>query len=357
MKLTPLALAATLCAFTAHAQQEDDCPSDAQMIATMSLTELERYEADMRNEEPSFEELCKDATDKDEEEATGSRRHYCVKRTARYVSYNTDIGAEEYSDVTMYDYAYLPRTGTTWTHRVRVVIQDVLGEASKGLTMAPFLYCGSCTDRQQFQLITIGGQGAYDFAATLSMDTEDGRTSQNTQLILTRFNVDQTPIEMSAPELRCERLATRQYAGCRFPAYPAVFELQASNPEVDESARHLKAALDSLPGNPGRWNPDPALRGSALTRQADPKEIEKNRAASVELCRQRFPGSAAPGLNCDEYPFAATRQGAAQSPAEVVSVKYIDASDNKRVGGHLKGFYCTHARILDGEPFWVSIKE
>ncbi|WP_414552534.1 hypothetical protein [Stenotrophomonas forensis] len=86
MKLTPLALAATLCAFTAHAQQDDDCPSDAQMIATMSFTELDRYEADMRNEEPSFEELCKDATDKDEEEAAGSRRHYCVKRTARYVS-------------------------------------------------------------------------------------------------------------------------------------------------------------------------------------------------------------------------------------------------------------------------------
>lgn len=357
MKLTPLALAATLCAFTAHAQENDDCPSDAQMIATMSFAELDRYEADVRNEEPPIEELCKDATDKDEEEATGSRRHYCVKRTARYVSYNTDIGAEEYSDITMYDYAYLPRTGTTWTHRVRVDVKDVLGEASKGLTMAPFLFCGSCTYKQQFQMITIAGPGAYDFAVTLGMDTEDGRTSQNTQLILTRFNVDQTPIEMSAPELRCERLATKQYAGCRHSAYPAVFELSVSNPDVDESAKHLRSAQEALMGNPGRWDPDPALRGAALTRLASTKEIEKNRAASVQLCRKRFPDSAAPGLNCDEYPFAATRQGTAQSPAEAMSVRYIDAADNKRVGGLLKGFYCTHARILDGESFWVSIKE
>lgn len=69
MKPTPLALAAALCVFTAHARQDDDCPSDAQMIATLSYAELDRYEADMRNDEPPFEELCKDATDKDEEDA------------------------------------------------------------------------------------------------------------------------------------------------------------------------------------------------------------------------------------------------------------------------------------------------
>jgi hypothetical protein len=354
MKLTPLALAATLCAFTAHAQQDDDCPSDAQMIATMSFTELDRYEADMRNEEPSFEELCKDATDKDEEEAAGSRRHYCVKRTARYVSYNTDIGAEEHSDVTMYDYAYLPRTGTTWTHRVRVVIQDVLGEASKGLTMAPFLYCGSCTEKQQFQMIGLGGQGTYDFAVTLGMDTEDGRTSQNTQLILNRFNVEQTPIEMSAPELRCERLANSTPA-CRHAGYPGVAELSLSDPDVDESAAHILAAQAALPGNIGRWDPDAALRGKALTRLRDDAARKLNRDASKALCGQRFPGQPDKGKDCDEYPFASTYQGANLVSEDQMSVRYLDSSDNRRVGGRMGQFYCGSDRIIDGEEFWVRI--
>ncbi|HEL3814267.1 TPA: hypothetical protein UMY79_001126 [Stenotrophomonas maltophilia] len=354
MKLTPLALAATLCAFTAHAQQDDDCPSDAQMIATMSFTELDRYEADMRNEEPSFEELCKDATDKDEEEAAGSRRHYCVKRTARYVSYNTDIGAEEYSDVTMYDYTYLPRTGTTWTHRVRVVIQDVLGEASKGLTMAPFLYCGSCTEKQQFQMIGLGGQGTYDFAVTLGMDTEDGRTSQNTQLILNRFNVEQTPIEMSAPELRCERLANSTPA-CRHAGYPGVAELSLSDPDVDESAAHILAAQAALPGNIGRWGPDPALRGKAMTRMRSEAARLANQRASKALCKQRFPGQPDAGKDCDEYPFASTYQGASLVSEDQMSVRYLDSSDNRRVGGKLGQFYCGTDRIIDGEEFWLRI--
>jgi len=354
MKLTPLALAATLCAFTAHAQEDDDCPSDAQMIATMSFAELDRYEADMREEEPPFEELCKDATDKDEEDATGSRRHYCVKRTARYVSYNTDIGAEEYSDITMYDYAYLPRTGTTWTHRVRVDIQDVLGEASKGLTVAPFLYCGSCTDKQQFQMITIGGPGAYDFAVTLRMDTEDGRTSQNTQLILTRFNVDQTPIEMSAPELRCEKLANSN-PGCRHAGYPGVVELSLSDPDVDESAAHILAAQAALPSNIGRWDPDAALRGKALTRVRSKDVRAANRKSSKLLCEQRYPGQPDKGKDCDEYPFASTHQGASLVPEDQMSVRYLDASDNRRVGGRMGQFYCGSARIVDGEEFWVRI--
>ncbi|KAF1055210.1 MAG: hypothetical protein GAK43_00003 [Stenotrophomonas maltophilia] len=354
MKLSAMALATTLCTFTVQAQQSDDCPSDAQMIASMSFTELDRYEADMRNEEPPFEELCKDATDKDEEEAAGSRRHYCIKRTTRYVSYNTDIGAEEHADITMYDYAYLPRKGTTWTHRVRVDIQDVQGQASKGLTIAPSLYCGSCTDKQQFEMTTISGPGTYDFAVALGMDTEDGRTSQNTQLILTRFNADQTPIEMSAPELRCETLASSN-AGCRHVAYPGVLELSLSDPDVDESAAHILSAQASLPDNVGRWDPDPAHRGKAMTRVRSTVVMRANRDASKALCEQRFPEQPDAGKDCDEYPFASTHQGASLVAEDQMSVRYLDSSDNRRVGGKLGQFYCGSDRIIDGEEFWLRI--
>jgi len=351
MKLKPLVLTTTLCAFTAHAQQENDCPDEAQMIATMTLTQLDRYEADMRNEEPSFEELCRDATDEDEDDAVGSRRQYCVKRTARYLSYNPDIGAQEHADITMYDYAYLPRRGITWTQRVRV---EILGEASSGLMLAPSVFCSQCTEKQDYQPITIAGPGTYDFAVNLSMDTEDGQTGANTQLTLTRFNTDQTPIVMSGPRLRCERLANSTPA-CRFLNYPGVLELSLSDPDVDESAAHILAAQAALPSNIGRWDPDAALRGKALTRVRDDAVRNSNRDASKMLCKQRFPGQPGMGKDCDEYPFASTHQGASLVPEDQTSVRYLDSSDNRRVGGRMGQFYCGSDRIVDGEEFWVRI--
>ena len=38
-----------------------------------------------------------------------------------------------------------------------------------------------------------------------------------------------------------------------------------------------------------------------------------------------------------------------------MSVRYILGEDNKKAGGKLGAFYCTHARLLDGEEFWVKV--
>lgn len=148
MKLTPLALAVVLFALPAYAQDEEGCPTDAEMVASMTLDELRQYEHSLQNPEMSFEEACKDATDKDEEEATGSRKHYCVKRVATYSSHNPETGEEEVANVTMYDYVSVPQSRTAWTHRVRVEFEAIQGNAMAGLIVAPDLYCGSCTEKQ-----------------------------------------------------------------------------------------------------------------------------------------------------------------------------------------------------------------
>lgn len=357
MKLTPLALAVALFALPAYAQDEDDCPSDEQLISSMSLAELQHYEYTLKNPEMSFEEACNDATEDDDEKAIGSRQHYCVKRSADYSSYNTDTGTVETAKVTMYDYVTLPRTGTTWNHRIRVEFEPVQGNAMAGLIVAPDVYCGSCTDRQQFDPQTLAGPGTYEFVAALGFDTENGMTSQNTQLVLTRFDVDETPIQMVAPQLRCDKIATTHYSGCRFSTYPSVLEISQSDADVDESAVHLRDAQMRLPGNVGRWSEDPNLRGEPLTRLKNFTAQTANRSAAKELCRSRFPGGPGAGQNCDEYPFASTKQGAALVPEDSMSVKYIDGSDNKRVGGRLSEFFCATARLHDGDEFWVSIKE
>lgn len=355
MKLTPLALAVALSAFPAYAQDEEGCPTDAEMVASMSLDELRQYEYSLQNPEMSFEEACKDATDKDEEEATGSRMHYCVKRTAVYRSANPETGTTESANVTLYDYVSVQQKGTRWNHRLRVVFEAVEGNAMAGLIVAPEIFCGSCTEKQQFEPQTLAGPGTYDFAVAMGLDTDDGKVGEETQLVLSRFNTDQSLLQASAPQLRCDKLSKKRTSGCRFSGYPAVFDVSLSDSETDESAAHIKVAQEILPGMIGRWNEDPASRGKALTRLINDNVNTKNRAESKRLCAARFPDQVGTGLNCDEYPFAATNQGASLVPETSMSVKFILGADNQKVGGRLGTFLCNNARVLDGEEFWVKV--
>lgn len=363
-----------------NAREDDGCPSDAQLIASTSMAELWQYEAALENPELPFDEVCKDATDQDEADAAGSRLHYCVKRTAPYSSHNPDTGQTETATVTLYGYVSLPRNGQTWMHRVRVVFDAVQGNAMSGLVVVPEVYCGSCTDRQPFAPLTLSGPGTFDFAVPLGFDTDEGKTGQDTQLVLSRFNNDQSLIQSSAPTLRCDKVARSSTSGCRFADYPAVFEVSLSDPDTDESAEHIKVAQSTLPGTIGRWheNPDARgvpgctvdtagnigywhhdawLRGAALTRTSDARLNTANRTAAGKLCRTRFPESAGAGLNCDEYPFAATNQGASVVPESSMSVRYILGEGNQKVGRRLGNFFCTAARVLDGEQFRVKVVE
>ncbi|WP_256990616.1 NucA/NucB deoxyribonuclease domain-containing protein [Burkholderia sp. HI2714] len=56
--------------------------------------------------------------------------------------------------------------------------------------------------------------------------------------------------------------------------------------------------------------------------------------------------------DCDEYPFAATNQGAKTG---AFSVKRIDASDNRRAGAFLGDFFRAQ-RVLDADEFYVDVE-
>ncbi|WP_448135386.1 NucA/NucB deoxyribonuclease domain-containing protein [Stenotrophomonas rhizophila] len=355
MKLTPLALAVALFALPAYAQDEEGCPTDAEMVASMTLDELRQYEHSLQNPEMSFEEACKDATDKDEEEATGSRMHYCVKRTAIYSSANPETGTTESANVTLYDYVSVQQKGLRWNHRLRVVFEAVEGNAMAGLIVAPEIFCGSCTEKQQLEPQTLAGPGTYDFAVAMGFDTDDGRVEEEVQLVLSRFNTDQSLLQASAPSLRCDKISKKDSSGCRYSGYPAVFDVSLSDPETDESATHIKVAQEILPGMVGRWHEDAAIRGKALTRSRDSEVRKDNRKEAGRLCAARFPDLVGTGLNCDEYPFAATNQGASLVPEAAMSVKFIAGADNQKVGRRLGTFLCNNARVIDGEEFWVKV--
>lgn len=208
----------------------------------------------------------------------------------------------------------------------------------------------------QFTPVTLSDNSSpVNFLTLLRMDGDDVNSGQDVRVVLSKFNRNETLIQMSAPRVRCDKIV-QPYAGCRFFNYPAVFALSLSDPDVDEAAKHALDAQLMLPGKLGYWNEATGERGKPLTRLTDARKQGESRAISRRLCKERFPEKPE-GTDCDEYPFASTWQGASFVQPEEVSVRYITSADNQLAGSRLGTFLAKDARVLDGEEFWVEIRD
>ncbi|MFB6632164.1 hypothetical protein ACFCWY_19925 [Streptomyces sp. NPDC056362] len=132
-------------------------------------------------------------------------------------------------------------------------------------------------------------------------------------------------------------------------------------------AEHIKTAFTA----PGRTKPANRAKNVAGQSPAaslnrlyyDNTRRKKNRSTAVATCKREFgTGYAAGGKECDEYPFATTYQGCAQSAYETgaaknnFSVKALPKADNGNAG-NLLGQFMTLNRIIDGkdDAFYVSV--
>lgn len=161
--------------------------------------------------------------------------------------------------------------------------------------------------------------------------------------------------------------------GCIFERAPAILTTISDADQdslVKQSAAHIRDAQNS--GLPGKYFPYqdsimPNLDSKPLTRLKIKNEINANRRFSTEICRVGTPsfsdectipeGSTAeniPGCQCDEYPFAATRQGGSNLSNPGVSVRMITGGDNMKAGQLLGTFY-TQQRVIDGDEFYVKV--
>jgi hypothetical protein len=60
------------------------------------------------------------------------------------------------------------------------------------------------------------------------------------------------------------------------------------------------------------------------------------------------------GLDCDEYPFACTREGANSGNWDY-SVRLIDSRQNQLAGSFLGAFLTADRILADRDPFYVTI--
>ncbi|MEU5069584.1 ricin-type beta-trefoil lectin domain protein [Streptomyces virginiae] len=140
------------------------------------------------------------------------------------------------------------------------------------------------------------------------------------------------------------------------------FSYDYNDASVRQVAEHIFSAYMNPASTEPRVDPAkniPGWRGgtSTLTRNfrdfdADSGKVaEANESAKNAACRKMTKGNSS--YQCDEFPFASTKEGAGSG--ENFSVRYVPASANLSAGGKLSAWYAQD-RILDGDKFQVHIE-
>ncbi|MFF8036254.1 NucA/NucB deoxyribonuclease domain-containing protein [Streptomyces sp. NPDC016626] len=145
-----------------------------------------------------------------------------------------------------------------------------------------------------------------------------------------------------------------KYKGAVFTEARVELSFSQSDPAVDESALHIYDAQHNPERTFPSW-PAKTVPGETepLHRLVDAEEQQKNRNTSIATCNNVWGDYSGTPLQCDEYPFASTKEGANKGDNRY-SVRLIEGSDNEEGGRRLNSMY-TLNRMLDDDPFYVKI--
>ncbi|WP_327416408.1 NucA/NucB deoxyribonuclease domain-containing protein [Streptomyces sp. NBC_01233] len=145
-----------------------------------------------------------------------------------------------------------------------------------------------------------------------------------------------------------------KFKGTVFTEARVELVMSLKDPAVNESARHILDAQTlperTFPSFPGKSVPGGS---TPLHRLIDKTAQDKNRDAAIATCKDVWGDYSGTKLQCDEYPFASTKEGAA-APGKRFSARLIDGGDNETGGRRLNEMY-TLNRILNGDAFYVKI--
>ncbi|MEU6369810.1 NucA/NucB deoxyribonuclease domain-containing protein [Streptomyces sp. NPDC046931] len=145
-----------------------------------------------------------------------------------------------------------------------------------------------------------------------------------------------------------------KYKGTVFNQARVEIVMSQKDPDVKESALHIFDAQNrperTFPSWPGKTVPGAK---EPLHRLINKDKQQANREHSIKECEKVWGNYSGSGLQCDEYPFASTKEGSTKGDNRF-SVRLIDGDDNETGGRRLDGMY-TLNRILDGDAFYVKI--
>ncbi|MGN6083482.1 NucA/NucB deoxyribonuclease domain-containing protein [Trinickia sp.] len=313
-----------------------------------------------------------------------SRSAYCFRSNVmEFSSDNPERTNRTKVDVEAYMYSDNALNQLSWDVKLRFRTHPREG-AWVPLQLKPYIECGGkCTSTSAPTIDLVPGGLTSEVTITLTPMMEGKNLMEFQPFVEYRivrtgesFEDGQSMANFPSgtyshiPKIRCDvGLARRGTKGCVYPAAPAVFSgISASDPDVDESAIHIREAQAA--GRRGKFVAAgdgsilPGSDASELTRTRSQKLIKENRDearkryveqyAEEPVCELTTDPDEPPGpCNCDEYPFASTNEGASRGE---FSVKRIDAKDNQRAGARLGNFF-TSQRVIENDKFYVDITD
>ncbi|VWC34786.1 hypothetical protein BLA23254_06567 [Burkholderia lata] len=327
--------------------------------------------------------VCTTVRTETSKDALLSRTSYCQKTEPLvYVAIdgqNTEIGRVA---IDAYAYSDNPSNQLAWpvTFRFRT---RVLSGNPPGLMIKPIVECGAdCTVAPNAGVPLALGGLSNELSVMITPNMGSGNPLRFSPTLEYRVAKSGDSFENGAsmnpyagvgyiPDIRCDvALVKSNSQGCIYADAPAVLRtIVATNPDVDESAIHIREAQAA--GRPGKFVPmgdgtifPDTFESRPLKRTRDATLRRANRDTSKKQCVTKYgsvtgqctftgdPDETPSDCDCDEYPFASTEEGASTDPE--VSVKRIDASDNRRAGAFLGNFYLNQ-RVLDKENFYVDV--
>ncbi|MCL9762971.1 NucA/NucB deoxyribonuclease domain-containing protein [Frankia sp. AiPa1] len=152
---------------------------------------------------------------------------------------------------------------------------------------------------------------------------------------------------------RCDQAnyVTSKSSGCVFTQY--IPRLPLSYTRWPQVADHISYALNHPAGTVPAW------RGKTIPSRLhriyyDKRQRTKNRDAAIATCNKEFPGytKLTPKRDCDEFPFATTREGAARGDLRY-SARALNSGQNQLAGVDLNTFWLQN-RVIDGDTFDVA---
>ncbi|MFF8659749.1 NucA/NucB deoxyribonuclease domain-containing protein [Streptomyces huasconensis] len=147
-----------------------------------------------------------------------------------------------------------------------------------------------------------------------------------------------------------------KHKGTVFTEARVELTMSRKDPLVKESALHIydaqKRPERTFPSFVGKSVPG---EKEPLHRLVDKKKQEDNREKSIKECAKVWGSYTGSGLECDEYPFASTKEGSMKGDNRF-SVRLIDGKDNGKGGARINEMY-TLNRVLDDDPFYVKITD
>ncbi|MFD7307282.1 choice-of-anchor P family protein [Promicromonospora sp. NPDC059942] len=169
---------------------------------------------------------------------------------------------------------------------------------------------------------------------------------------------------------RCDSasyLPANESGGCIFDDVHPVHYIDMEDGRITQEAFHIFEAFTK----PHLINPDPGDRiipGNSLFRpreslsrmrpEYEPTRYRRNHDVAVATCLAVDPDYASKRMDCDEYPYRSTFQGAALGSYDddteySYSARALNRSHNRSAGAML-GVWYSFDRIVHGDRFWVQ---